>query len=186
MPAEISLRLYEELNAHLPPDRRKQEFVYPIDGAPAVGHLLQAVGVPESEVELVLVNGASVDPSYILKPGDRVSVYPVFETLDVSALVRFRAAPLRRLRFVLVPSLCRLASFLRSLGFDATVNSKPCAEEGNRILLTTDPAQLETGHLRAYLVRNDDPEEQLKEVLSRFDLGAAASSGGSAQGNAIS
>jgi hypothetical protein len=180
MPDEIYLRFYEELNDYLPANRRKREFAYSVDGPMTLGNLLKVQGVPDSEVEFVLVNGRSVDLFYVLEPGDRVSVYPVFESLDVRTLVKFRTVPLRRLQFLLTPDLCRLASSLCSLGFNAIVDSGICAAEGKQVLLTTDPAQLERGHLRVYMVRNSNPAEQLKEVLSRFDLGSMVLSGSAA------
>jgi hypothetical protein len=185
MPSEIYLRFYEELNDYLPPDKRKREFAYSIGSLMAVGTLLQVHGIPDSKVEFVLVDGKSVDLSYILEPGNRVSIYPVCESLDVRALVRIRAAPLRRLRFILTPDLRQLASSLHSLGFDALVDSALHVAEEDRILLTADPAQLEQGRLRAYVVRNTAPAEQLKEVLSRFDLRAypAPLSGSTASGD---
>jgi hypothetical protein len=183
MPAEIYLRFYEELNDYLPLQLRKQEFACRINGPIAVENVLQVHGVPDSEVELVLVDGKSVDLSYILEPGEHVSIYPVFESLDISGIVKIREAPLRRPRFVLTPCLYRLASALSSLGFDVRVDSGLRVIEESRILLTTDPVQLEQGHLRVYLVRNVNPAEQLKEVLSRFNLGPAALSGSTPSGN---
>ena len=68
--------------------------------------------------DIVLVNGESVDFAHHLNDGDRVSIYPVFESLDVSPLVRLRPAPLRRTKFVLDVHLGKLARWLRLLGFD--------------------------------------------------------------------
>lgn len=73
-------RFYEELNDFLPPERRKQSFLYTFAGAPAVKDAIKAQGVPHTEVDLILVNGLSVGFDYHLQPGDRVAVYPVFES----------------------------------------------------------------------------------------------------------
>lgn len=170
MPAEICLRVYEELNDYLPPDKRKRDFTFPIEDATSVREVIRALGIPDSEVELILVNGSSAVLSHILVPGDRVSIYPVFESLDVKSLLRIRETPLRRMRFVAEPGLGRLASSLRSLGFDTRVDSRTrTAKKEQRILLTTDPS-LTSGLSRIYVVRKVTPEEQLAEVLSRFDL----------------
>ena len=48
-----------------------------------------------TEVELILVNGVSVGFSHPVRDGDRISVYPKFEALDVSPLLRIRERPLR-------------------------------------------------------------------------------------------
>jgi uncharacterized protein with PIN domain len=46
--------------------------------------------VPHTEVDLILVNGRSVGFDHRLGDGDRVSVYPVFEALDVTPIVHLR------------------------------------------------------------------------------------------------
>ena len=46
--------------------------------------MIEALGVPHTEVELVLVSGESVGFERMLEEGDRVAVYPKFETFDVS------------------------------------------------------------------------------------------------------
>jgi hypothetical protein len=175
MAGRVYLRFYEELNDYLPPDRKKREFAYQFDDAIDLGQMLQALAVPASEVELILVNGSSADLSYFLFPGDRVSIYPVFESFDVKSLLRIRREPLRRIRFITGPDLSPLASDLRSLGFDAVVESPVCfaetVREGSGILLTADPDFLNHGLARVYVVRKTNPREQLEEVLSRFNLG---------------
>ena len=70
-------------------------------------------------IEALLVNGESVDFAHLVDDGDRISVYPVFESIDITSLLRVRARPLRRLRFVLDVHLVRLAAYLRMLGFDS-------------------------------------------------------------------
>jgi hypothetical protein len=175
MAAEIVLRFYEELNDYLPAQKRKREFAYRLDNAMiTIRQILQALGVPESEVELVLVNGVSSGFSSFLRPGDRVSIYPVFESFDVTSLLKIRREPLRHTCFVTDLSLSCLASYLRSLGFDILVEcparAAEISEEEHRILLMSDSEFPCSGLSRVYVVRNTEPREQLKEVLSRFDL----------------
>ena len=171
MPEEIRLRFYEELNDYLPPERRKREFKYNLEMSASVGQVLKNLGVPETEVELALVNGSSVGLSRNLKPGDRVSFYPVFESFDVKPVLRIRNKPLRQTRFLVEPPLSRLAFYLRMLGFDAPVDSRTGnAEEDRRIVLTADSELLKSGLPRVYAVRERKPGKQLKEVISRFDL----------------
>jgi uncharacterized protein len=173
MAGEMHLRFYEELNDYLPPDKRNREFAYPLNGKASIRQVLETLGVPVQEVELVLVNGLSDSLSRVLRAGDRVSVYPVFESLDVTSLLRIRKDPLRQTRFITDSGLSRLAFYLRFLGFDVLIEdpvSLAVAEEERRILLTTDPASLSSGLSRVYVVRKTEPREQLKEVLSRLDL----------------
>ena len=174
MAEEIHLRFYEELNDYLPSDRKKREFPYQINGVISIGQMLQALSVPASEVELVMVNGSSADLAHFLFPGDRVSIYPVFESLDVKSLLKIRSEPLRCLRFITDPDLSPLASSLRFLGFDVIVGNPVWiaenAEKEHRILLTADPAFADRRLSRVYVVKKINPREQLEEVLARFDL----------------
>jgi sulfur carrier protein ThiS len=178
MISQVHLRLYEELNDFLPPDRRKRRFACELNGIAKVEELLMSLEVPGDQVEIVLVNGESVDFSHTLKDGDFVSVYPVFETLDVKSLVRVRTGPLRRIRFMAGPDLRGLAHYLRLLEFDvldsgAWTQEKifRVAEEERRILLAVNPGLVQSPALtRAYFVRESRPRKQLIEVLKRFDL----------------
>jgi uncharacterized protein with PIN domain len=178
MKSEIYLRFYEELNDFLPLNKRKRCFAYLSEGNIRVEKLLQVFKVPPDLVEIVLVNGESVEFSHPLKNGDSVSIYPVFESLDVGPLVRVRKKPLRKNRFLVDASLSRLASYLRLFGFDTRISNTAdgediirAAEKGRRILLTRDAAFLrETSITRIHLVRYAKPRLQLTEILSRYDL----------------
>ena len=74
--------------------------------------------MPHTEIDLILVDGESVGFNYQLRGGERVSVYPVFESLDITPLVHLRSKPLRKTRFVVDVHLGKLAHKLRLLGFD--------------------------------------------------------------------
>lgn len=140
------------------------------------------MGVPHTEVDLILVNGESVDFAYRVQDGDRISVYPVFEALDIVGVARLRPEPLREVRFVLDVHLGRLAAYLRMLGFDTWYRNR-CADEclaevsrhERRILLTRDVGLLKRGSVtHGYYIRATQPRRQLAEVVRRFDLGRLA------------
>ena len=178
MGSEIQLRLYEELNDSLPPEKRKLRFAYPLKNIRTVRDLLVSLSLPENDVELVLVNGTSVDLPCQLHDGDFVSLYPVFESLDVLPLLRIRKEPLRQIRFLAGEGLLRLGGYLRRVGFDTLYASSwtlertvRVAEGERRILLTRNSSWLKSPYFsRIYLVLAARPNDQLLEVLSRFDL----------------
>jgi uncharacterized protein len=178
MAAEIQLRLYEELSDILPPEKRKLRFSYPLDSILTVQELLICLGVPEKDVELVLINGASSSFSCLLHDGDFVSIYPVFESFDVRPILRVRDQPLRQIRFIVGGRLLPLGHYLHQLGFSAlnsqswTLEKTVCvAEEERRVLLTRNSSLLKSPQFsRIYLVKAARPKDQLVEVLSRFDL----------------
>jgi sulfur carrier protein ThiS len=86
----VYFRLYEELNDYLPEEKRKRTFSLSLKGQATVEEAICLLGVPPEEVDLVLVNGESVPFSYVTQDADRVSVYPIFESLDVSTVTRLR------------------------------------------------------------------------------------------------
>jgi uncharacterized protein len=104
----VHLRFYAELNDFLPRPRRQVTFAHRTNSQASVKDLIESVGVPHTEVDLILVNGESVDFSYRLKGNDRVSVYPVFESMDIRSLLRVRPEPLRETKFVVDIHLGRL------------------------------------------------------------------------------
>jgi uncharacterized protein len=175
-------RFYAELNDFLAPERRMVEFEHSFIDTATVKDMIESLGAPHTEVDLILVNGESVDFTYVVRDGDRISVYPVFEGLDIAPLVRVRPAPLREPRFVLDTHLGRLAAYLRMMGFDTLYRN--CAEDEDlarishdehRILLTRDRGLLKRGMVtHGYCVRETAARKQLAEVLRRFDLLRAA------------
>lgn len=174
----ITIRYYEELNDFLPYDMRKMDIHFSFTGRRSIKDLIESMGVPHVEVDLILVNGISVDFTYIIADGDRISVYPVFESLDISGITKLRPSPLRDTKFVLDVHLGKLARTMRLLGFDTDYRNErdddllaeiSCKE--NRILLTCDRQLLMRRNIsRGLIVRSRKPEEQITEVIKRLQL----------------
>ena len=175
---QIQLRFYEELNDFIAPELRRIEFNHDFNHSTSVKDMIESFGIPHTEVELILVNSLSVDFSYIVQDGDRISVYPVFESLDITPLMRLRAKPLRFPRFVIDSNLGRLSRYLRLLGFDCLYcndyedeSVAKIASGHHRIVLTRDRKLLQRKIItHGYFVRETKPRLQVKEVLKRFDL----------------
>jgi uncharacterized protein with PIN domain len=180
--SRAEFRFYEELNDFLAPALRKRAFAYAFNGTPSVKDAIEALGVPHTEVDLVLVDGESVDFTRRLTGGERVAVYPVFERLDISPVTRLRARPLRETRFVLDVHLGKLARYLRLLGFDTRYRNDyddaaiiGLARAESRIILTRDRGLLKHGAVtHGYWVRATAPRQQLAEIVRVFDLRAGA------------
>ncbi len=176
--ATAYFRFYEELNDFLPPAKRKIEFEQTITPAASIKDVIESLGVPHTEVDLILVNGKSVDFSYQIKANDRVSVYPVFESLDISPVTHLRPKPLRVTRFVLDVHLGKLARHLRLLGFDTLYTNHYSDEEimhiavqEKRIILTRDIGILKNKKVtHGYWLRETNPKKQVMEIVKRFDL----------------
>lgn len=177
-PYNITIRFYEELNYFIKKYPLKVNIPFAYTGKRSVKDLIESFGVPHVEVDLILVNGKSVPFEYIVKNGDHISVYPVFERLNIKSVSKLRDHVLRNNRFVLDVHLGKLARHLRLLGFDADYkpfrDDKDLAEissRQHRILLTRDRQLLMRSIVqRGLILRSDNAQEQIIEVLKKLDL----------------
>jgi hypothetical protein len=158
-------RFYEELNDDLPPGKRKKDFEVTLEGEKTVREWIENLGVRPTEVDLLLVNGQSADFNDIVREGDRISVYPVFERLDIKEVSRVREKPLRSLRFIVDADLKTLA---QSLDREAILQA---AKEEHRILLTLQSDLQGSQELeRMIVLRPGSLHEQIHQVLDALDL----------------
>ncbi|MBN2597086.1 MAG: Mut7-C ubiquitin/RNAse domain-containing protein [Marinifilaceae bacterium] len=171
-------RFYAELNDFLPEHRKQKSFVEYFKTPITLNDVLVSLGIPFSEVDLVLVNGISVQMNHKLKENDRIAVYPKFESLDITSVTNLREKPLRDTKFILDCHLGKLAKYLRMLGFDSFYQNQIgdeeiieiAAKEG-RVILTRDKLLLKSIKItHGYFVRAITKHEQLKEVVRKFDL----------------
>ncbi len=174
----VTVRFYEELNEHIDADFRKKPVETCLEPPATVESLLKHHGVPPAEVDLALVNGESAGLGQILRDGDLVSVYPVFESFDISGISRLPERPLRQLRFIADVCLGDLACRMRLLGLDVE-HSEGASDEDlvaavvndRRILLSRNQQLLMREEIdRGFLIRSREPAAQLEELLARFDL----------------
>ncbi len=173
-----TFRFYEELNDFLPPHSRKKDIEYIFHGHPAVKDAIESLGIPHSEVYFILVNGDSVGFEYQLNDGDRISVFPVFETLDISNITKIHRDQPRQMKFILDVHLGKLSRYLRFLGFDSLYSNSYSDREiisisvkTDRIILTRDSGMLKHSTVkRGYYVRSTEPKQQILEVVNRFGL----------------
>jgi uncharacterized protein len=155
-----------ELNDFLARDLRGKEISLSFEEHQSAKHLIEALGVPHVEVGIVRANGVVIEMSYQPRDGDRLEVQPAAPGCPVDP------------RFVLDNHLGRLAAYLRMLGFDCLYRNDYADEElaevaacEGRILLTRDRRLLMRKVVQyGYCLRSLDPQEQLVEVVRRFQL----------------
>jgi hypothetical protein len=149
----------------LPGRHRRAELAVAADGATTIGHAVESLGLPRTEIGPVRVDGAAADPADRLTPGTVVTVAPVP-----------RPQPMAAPRFVLDVHFGTLARRMRLLGIDTAYRNdaddpelvEQAIAEG-RILLTQDRGLLRRKALPAgALVPSGDPDTQLADVLDRF------------------
>jgi len=175
---EAKFRFYAEPNDFLSPEKKQVLFAYSFKGNPAIKDTIEAIGVPHTAIDIILVNGESVKFSYLLQDGDIVSVYPAFEKLDVVDVIHLQNKLPDELKFIVDVHLGKLAKYLRMLGFDvAYQNNYKISEILNiaatekRIILTRSIALLKNKSVKwGYWIRSKNLIKQLIEVIRRFDL----------------
>jgi uncharacterized protein with PIN domain len=174
---QACFQFFEALDDLLPSGKRGASFTYSFGDHQSIKHLIEALGVPHTEVSRILANGRLVDFDYIVRDGDEIEVYP-FGSMTGASLQGIPADPPR---FVIDNHLGKLARMLRMLGFDCLYHNDyqdeelaRLAVEENRTLLTRDRRLLMRKMISAgYCVRELDPHLQVQEVVRRFNLYAA-------------
>ncbi|HET6920762.1 MAG TPA: hypothetical protein VFI46_15060 [Jiangellaceae bacterium] len=126
---DVEVRVYAELNDFVPTELRGVSVRRPFRAHQTVKDV-EAFGIPLTEVDLVLVNGETVGFAHRPAVDDRLSVFPVFETIEIGPVNRLRPRPLRHPRLVVDVHVGRLARLLWLVGFDArwghAVGHRPC------------------------------------------------------------
>lgn len=173
-----SVRFYGALNDFLPAARKQTTLVCAFESSTSVKDLVEALGVPHPEIDLLVVNGQPVDFACLVHDEDRIAVYPSFTAFDLPDSARLGPAPQAQPRFVADVHLGRLTAYLRLAGIDAKYRNDysdheiaTISADDDRTLLTRDVGVLKHRVVtRGYFVRETQPARQLVEVLRRFDL----------------
>lgn len=161
-----TFRFHAELNDFLPAARRNQALQVECARAATTKHMVEALGVPHTEVGLLIVNGVEATMTRQLAPGDLVEVFPG------------SLAPEPPARFVADAHLGGLARLLRMTGFDTLYDNNfddaeiaAISSSQNRIVLTRDRDLLIRKEIMlGCYVRALKAEEQAQQVLLRYQL----------------
>lgn len=175
------LHFHAALKDFISPGRRNKAITRAVNRKASIKDVIESCDVPHTEIDLIIVNGVSVDFNYIVQNGDEIHVYP-----DCSTTLPESGKPLRHLSpplpekpwFIVDANLGRLARYLRLLGFDCLYRNdfadQSIAEiscKTQRIVLTRDRKLLKRKIIiYGYYVRADIPKAQVRETLNRFDL----------------
>lgn len=175
---DVHIRFHAELNDFLSPEQRNQRIPVTLNNHPAVKDTIESLGIPHTQVDVILVNGTSVGFSYQLRTGDEVHVYPFNCSPDGKQIIHLLPPLSREPKFVLDTHLGKLASYLRMLGFDTLYRNDfgddelaQISSDENRYLLTRDRGLLKRNLVSlGYHLSSTNPREQLAEVVGRFEL----------------
>jgi uncharacterized protein len=163
--SELAVSVAPELALFLRPGQRSGPVRVTCDGVSTLGHVVESLGVPLTEVGGLVVNGSPAGPGYRPEGGDIAHVQAMPRPQRVDSPV-----------FLLDVHLGTVARRLRLVGVDAAYDRDADDDElisranaGRRVLLTQDRGLLRRHRLwlGAY-VRGTRPDDQFADVLSRF------------------
>ncbi|MEV5430041.1 Mut7-C RNAse domain-containing protein [Streptomyces sp. NPDC052701] len=165
---EIHIEFAPQLRLFVPQARDTGALRTATDGVSSLGHVVESLGVPLTEVGILVVDGREVPASHVPAAGESVSVHTV---------TRPQRVPGAPLRFLLDVHLGTLARRLRLLGVDTAYESTDIGDPAlaarsaaeKRVMLSRDRGLLRRRELWAgAFVYSTRPEEQLQDVLDRF------------------
>jgi uncharacterized protein with PIN domain len=165
--AELVVRLDPQLWLFVPPRRRCRQFTAAHDGTATLGHVVESIGVPLTEVGELRVDGRPAGPELVPGAGAVVEVRPARRPQEVPGWAG---------GFLLDVHLGALARRLRLVGVDAAYRNDADDDElvtwagaQRRVLLTQDRGLLKRRALWAAAhVRGSRADGQLADVLDRF------------------
>ncbi|MER5573648.1 Mut7-C RNAse domain-containing protein [Streptomyces massasporeus] len=165
---EIQVEFAPELHVFVPRARAEGTVRAATDGVSSLGHVIESLGVPLTEVGALVVDGREVPFAHVPVAGEAVAV---------RAVARPQQVPGAPLRFLLDVHLGTLARRLRLLGVDTAYESTDIGDPAlaarsaaeRRVMLSRDRGLLRRRELWAgAFVYSTRPEEQLRDVLERF------------------
>lgn len=181
----VTFRLHADL-AELVRRGPASELVQPLGEPASVKDRLESLGIPHTEVDLLLVDGRPVDLAHLLRGSERVEAFPAPPAASEAergpspphAARRLQPRPLARTRFLCDQHLGKLARLLRMLGLDTAYDRDAREPELARRAVAEDRAVLtchrgllmRRGVVCGRLIRSRRPDEQTAEVVRRFVL----------------
>lgn len=170
----VQLCFHGDLSFFLRPENRGGTVAKTLHEKTSVKDAIESCGVPHTEVDLICKGDLALAFEYPLTCDAVVDVYSV---IDSPAKPGDGLQQRRVTKFIADGHLGKLARDLRLLGFDvvyesdATDSSLVAKCSNDRALLTRDRRLLMHRAIRhGYCPRSNDPEEQIIEVIRRFDL----------------
>lgn len=173
-----NFRFHDSLNFFLPRAQKDRLIQHAFEHRASVKDMIESLGVPHPEIDLIVINGTSVDFNTIVRHGDFLNIYPVAAAPTITNPIPLRPDFPGRPTFILDQHLGRLAAYLRMMGFDTLYRNDYHDEElaqvshdETRILLTRDVGLLKRSVvIYGYFVRETNRHRQLAEITARYHL----------------
>lgn len=176
--SEITLTFVGELNDFITQRDKHTPIYHSISQPTSIKDVIESLGVPHPEVDIITVNNHSVDFSFQVRNGDVINIYPVSARPQSSAFIHLAPQNQDIPTFVVDTHLGKLASYLRMLGFDTLYQTNysdhrlaEISSLENRTLLSRDLGLLKRKIvMRGYYLRSTIPRNQLIEIINRYQL----------------
>ncbi|WP_141736487.1 Mut7-C RNAse domain-containing protein [Oligoflexus tunisiensis] len=164
-PIAVTIRFHEELNDFLPRHEPGQAIAVTWHGRRTVKDLIESLGVPHVEIDIIQIHGTTVGLDYLVRDQDDIDVHPGFHIT-------------RPPRFVIDDNVAKLVPLLRMLGFDTLYAQgatdswiATISKQEGRTIVSRDKGLLKRKEVHSGLyVRSTRPPEQLREVVERLQL----------------
>ncbi|MCW8860441.1 MAG: Mut7-C ubiquitin/RNAse domain-containing protein [Deltaproteobacteria bacterium] len=179
MAGQADFRFWGRLSKLVAGAAGETAIAYRFRGSPAVKDSIEALGLPHTEVDMIVIFGRSVGFDYRLQADDQVEVFPFGGEVARGGEVHLSPPLPDNPMFILDVHLGKLARRLRMLGFDCRYRNDytdsqviELAQAEGLIILTRDRGILKHACVRqGYLIGSDQVDEQVLEVLDRYRLG---------------
>lgn len=179
MPGTLTLILDEELTALLSRKYRgKKEIDYPLTRRASIKDIIEALHIPHTEVDTIFQKDTEISFSHIPEAGESIFLHSFSPGTDVTRPTLLRPDPLLTTSFIVDINVGKLARLLRMSGIDTLYDpqwqEKEIAElaaADRRVLLSRNRDLLRRKSiLWGHLVRTEQPEKQLAEVMTLFGI----------------
>ena len=157
----------------------EQTLVYPLSRRASIKDIIEGLGVPHTEIGRIVLDGQEQSFAKIAEDNEQYQIYPQTPENPPTVATTLRPEPLATCSFLVDINVARLAALLRMAGFDAEdvgpasadIATVERAVNYERILLTRNRELLKQRRLVfGHLVRNQNPEQQLKEIINLYGL----------------
>jgi uncharacterized protein with PIN domain len=176
--SEITLIFIGELNDFIQQRAKFTSISHSISFPSSIKDVIESIGVPHPEIDIILANNRSVDFSYQVQHGDEFHIYPYNVHPQTSRIIHLAPQYMDVPTFVVDTHLGKLTSYLRMLGFDTIYQNDyddqrlaEISSQEDRTLLSRDIGLLKRKVIkRGYYIRSRIPRNQLIETINRYQL----------------
>jgi len=174
--AKLFLFFYGDNRELLTPPVADGGVVYPLSRRASIKDIIEALGVPHTEIGRIELDGHELTFQYLPQAGERIHVFA--HVAPRSSATVLRTNPVPDLRFMVDVNVQKVARNLRMIGIDASLvpggtlqDVASAATLEQRILVTRNRELLKLSRVvHGQLLRSENHLEQLGEVIDRYAL----------------